>query len=274
MRVFFKTGSTVSEITKEIGRYKSETYLLTFSAGDYLYISTDFPLNHFYVKIGDVVNLETAALSIDYWSNEDWKPVVNINDYTDAFSNSGFIEFTPDRDENWTLDDTNDNGNFIDGLEDIVVYDQYWTRIKVNNNLTSGIELQFIGNIFSDDEDLYAEYPIFDDAEFLSCFDSGKTDWQEQHAKAAELMIQDLKRKKVILGAEQILDRDILRPASVCKVAEIIYKAFGKDYTDQLADARIEYGKRIDLSQFIVDKNNNAIKEHKEVITRQGFLRR
>lgn len=274
MRVFFKEGSNVLEITKQITRYKSDTYLMSLATTDAIYIASDFPLNHFFVKMGAAKNLVASELVIDYWSANGWVPVVHINDYTESFSQSGFIEFTPDRDEHWTRENTNSSGQSVDDLESITVYDKYFTRIKVGTTLTDNIELEFIGNLFSEDEDLYSEFPIFNDASFLSCFESGKIDWQEQHVKAADLIIQDLKRKGIICGPEKILERDILLPASVCKVAEIIFNAFGKDYEDQLNRARKEYEKRLDLSQYMVDTNNNGIKDAVDVQYKQGWLSR
>jgi hypothetical protein len=274
MRVFFKEGSNVLEISKQINRYKSDTYLMSLSTSDGIYIASDYPLNHFYIKMGAVKNESPSNVIIDYWSASGWNPVVHQNDYTEAFSQSGFIEFTPDRDASWTLSNSNSNGQNITGLENITVYDKYWTRITVDADLDDNIELEFIGNIFSDDEDLFSEFPIFNDSNFLSCFESGKTDWQEQHVKAADLIIQDLKRKGIIMGPEKILDRDVLLPASVCKVAEIIFNAFGKEYEDQIKRARNEYDKRLDLSNYLVDTNNNGIMEAVDVSYKQGWLSR
>lgn len=275
MRVFFKSGSTVSEITKKVNRYKEEAYAMTMTTSDYLYLSTDFPMNHFFIKLGSVVNLITTDIDIEYWDGREWKSTVHINDYTEAFKQTGFIEFTPDRDFSWAMDDTNGKGsNDITGLESITVYDQFWIRISVNANLTSAIELEYIGNLFSDDSDLYAEFPIFNSSEFLECFETGKTTWEEQHVKAADLIIQDMIRRNIIISPEQILDRNILMPASVQKVAEIIFNAFGKDYVDQLERARNEFRLRMDLSKFVIDDNSNGIKDAKEMGVNQGWLSR
>ena len=274
MRVFFKEGSSVLEITEEINRYKSDTYLLSMANSDAIYIASDFPLNHFYIKMGSVLNESAASMFIDYWSSQGWVPVVNKNDHTEALSKSGFVEFTPDIDEGWKRENTNSSGQSITGLETISVYGMYWTRVQFSANLDNNIELEYIGHKFSDDYDLFAEYPLFNDSTFLTGFESGKIDWEEQHIRAADLIIQDLKRKRIILGSEQILDRGILSPASVSKVAELIFNAFGKDYRDQRDDSRKEYDSRMDLSQYVVDTNNDAIKGVVDIETRQGWVSR
>ena len=274
MRIFFKESSVITEISKQINKYKNDTYIMSMGTSDALYIASDFPFNHLFVKMGSVKNAVNTSINIQYWGGNDWEDVVHINDYTNAFSNSGFIEFTPDRNESWIMESTNSVGQSILGLESITVYDKYWIKITPDLTLTNSIELEWIGNKFSDDYDLFSEFPIFNDSTFLTSFESGKTTWEEQHAKAAEIIIQDLKRKNVILGKEQILERDILLPASVVKVAEIIYNAFGKDYVEQRLAAKEEYLRRIDLSKYIVDTNNNGITDVVDVGYSQGWLSR
>ena len=273
MRVLFKDVSSISEITKQINKFKSDTYQMIMTPDDAIYISSDFPLNHFYVKMGELTNGIDSEMLVEYWSNIGWAPVANLNDYTYSLNGSGFIEFTPSKDESWLRQDTNSQGSLITDLESIKIYDQHWIKISFSIELEQ-VDIEWIGNKFSDDYDLFSEYPIFNDETFLTSYEAGKTTWEEQHVKAAELIIQDLKRKNIILGAEQILDRDILMPAAVSKVAEIIFNAFGNDYRQQRDDAKLEYAKRIDLSKFVIDTNGNAIKDHSDVVATQGWLSR
>lgn len=274
MRVLFKDVSSISEITKQINKFKSDTYQMNMTPNDAIYISSDFPLNHFYVKVGEIGNIEDSQMTIEYWSNLGWAPVANLNDYTYSLAESGFVEFTPNKDESWLREDTNSQGSLIADLESIKIYDQHWIKITFSQTLTQDIELEWIGSKFSDDDDLFSEYPIFNDSTFLTSFEAGKIDWEEQHVKAASLIIQDLKKKNVIMGPEQVLDRSIMLPASVCKTAEIIFNAFGKDYNDQRLAAKNEYDRRIDLSAYAVDTNNNGILDAVDVQSKQGWLSR
>jgi len=274
MRIFIKEGSAIKEVSKTLNSYTSGTTIATITSMDAIYLAVDFPMNHFYLKMGTVLNAESSVMSVQYWNGEDWISSVHVNDYTDALSNSGMVEFTPDRDEAWMRDDTNDNGNEITDLESIKVYDKYWIKIKFSASLTAAIELLWIGILFSTDSDLFSEFPIFNDSSFMLAFKVGKTSWEEQHVKAAELIIQDLKRRNVIIGPEQILEYNLLLPASVCKTAEIIYNAFGNDYLSQRDSARAEYKQRCDLSKFILDTNNNGIIDHYEVSESQGWMSR
>lgn len=264
MRIF----KNATEITKEVSRFDSLVYKLNYSIGDFIYIASDFPFNHTFIKLGAVKNLITSTMKVEYYTTT-WEQVVELRDETNGLKQDGFIEFTPNRNFGWA--------QTVDSSEagvSTVVYNKYWTRVSFNQNLTADVELSFIGNKFSDDEDLFSEFPVFNDANFLTAFKAGKTSWEEQHLKAAELIIQDLQKKQVIFGKEQILDRVKFLSASVCKVAEIIFTAFGNDYIEQRKIAKEEYSKRLDLSQYNIDLNGSGNLEPMEIQARSNWLSR
>lgn len=263
MRIFHNN----IEITKEVTRLDSSNSVLNYTSGDFIYISSDLPFNHLFIK-QSVHNDVAAVMSVEYYA-AGWVPVIELNDETNGLFVDGFVEFTPNKNNGWTMEPYSTNVGLTK-----MIYDKYWVRISFDVTLKVTTALSFIGNKFSDDTDLFFEYPIFNNANFLTAFKSGKTDWEEQHVKAAELIIADLQKKSVILGAGQILDRKSFIGASVCKVAEIIYTAFGNDYVDQKKEALSEYYKRLNLSQYSVDANNDAILEPLEQQSRQGWLSR
>lgn len=273
MRIFHKSGSVITEFTETVKKFSPDAKNITILNGESLYIAADFPFNHLYFNLGDGVNAQPVNVLIEYFSQSDWVPAAYKIDSTSGLSRSGFIEFTPDRDESWSRESTNYGGNLIADLSTITVYDMYWTKITFDADLDP-VDFNWVGNLFSNDTDLFSEFPIFADDTFLNAFYAGKLDWKEQHVKASELIIQELKRKNIIFGAEQILDRDIFMPASVSKAAEIIYNAFGRDYNDNRDNARKEYDKRMDLSKYVVDTNDNGIKEPYELKSTQGWLSR
>jgi hypothetical protein len=274
MRIFYKTGSTIAELSNTLNKYASGTSTLDILSTDSFYIASDFPLNNFYVKVGTTPNIVTAAMNISYWSGNSFANAVFVNDYTDSFKNSGFVEFTPDKSAQWNSSNSNHSGQSIPELSTIIVYDKFWTKITFDADLTELLTLDWIGNLFSTDEDLFSEYPIFDDANYLASFKTGKTTWEEQAVRAAELIIADLIRKKVIVGREQILDRTKFIDASICKVAELIYNSFGNDYVEQRKAAKEEYMRRLDIEQYNVDLNGDAILDKREVSSSQGWLSR
>jgi len=256
------------EITKELVRLNGVHVDIDYVLGDFIYIASDLPFNHFYLKIAAPANNIAATMKVEYYGSN-WTEVVDLKDETNALFNDGFVEFTPNKDAAWSR--VSSSADF--GLTKIV-YDKYWLRISFDATLKANCELSFLGNKFSDDIDLFHEYPIFNNADFLTAFEAGKGDWEVQHVKAAELIIQDLIKKRVIIAPEQILDRRKFIGASVCKTAEIIYSAFGNDYLTQKKEAQDEYHRRLDISQYSVDTNSNAILEPVENQIRQGWLSR
>ena len=256
------------EITKELIRLNGTHADVDYTLGDFIYIASDLPFNHFFLKIAPPANNVNATMKVEYYGSS-WNEVVDLKDETNALFNDGYVEFTPNRNAGWSR--VSSSADF--GLTK-VVYDQYWIRISFDATLKTNCELSFLGSKFSDDVDLFHEYPIFDNADFLTAFETGKADWEEQHVKAAEIIIADLIKKRVIISQEQILDRRKFIGASVCKVAEIVFTAFGNDYIEQKREAAAEYIKRLDLSQYSVDSNSNAILEPRELQTRQGWLSR
>jgi hypothetical protein len=263
MRIFHNTN----EITKKVSRLDTDAYSMDYVAGDYLYIASDFPFNHFYLSLGADVNLISASMSIEYY-NSGWNSVIELVDDTASLSASGNVEFTPNRNSVWSM--LTDSSVLAVGK---TLYNKYWMRVSFNATLET-VDFAFIGNKFSDDTDLFSEYPLFDDSNFLTSFKTGKTSWEEQHIKAADLIIQDLQKKSVIITEGQILDRKKFVNASVCKVAEILFSSFGNDYEAQRKIAANEYSARLNLSQYSIDTNGNAILDPDEVRASSGWLSR
>lgn len=274
MRVFYKDSLEIAEITNLVKRVDSESFPMSYVKGDYIYLLSDLPFNHFYLSIGDVVNYVSANMKVEYYTLNKWIEVVNINDLTNGLEKSGHVDFTPDRQESWYLGSTKDVNDSILDLETIRVYDVYAVRISFDADLAEGVNLNYLGHNFSDDIDLYSEFPIFNDMDFLTSFKSGKTSWEEQSIKAADIIIKDLKAKNVIMGAGQILDRSLFTNASIHKTAELIFSSFGNDYQTQKSEARKEYTARMNMKIFNVDKDNNAIPSAVENTYSQGWLSR
>jgi len=279
-RILFSDNGTLIDESVDLNNYHSGDMTFSFvSADDALYIGSDLPFNHLFIKLtSGSVNAETSTMIVQYWDDDQWRNTVELIDETASggatLAQDGFITFTPDKDYLWTRESTNYSGEEITGLTSVTIYDLYWIKITTSADLTADVKIEWIGQKFSNDEDLYSEYPEFNNTNFKAAFESGKSTWEEQHVRAAGLIVQDLFKKGVISGKEQILERDQFMPASVCKVAEIIYNSMGDDYKDQRDAARKEYYSRIGKISFRVDKNNNAIQDETEKSATTGYLER
>lgn len=272
-RVIYSDNGTLTDLTTNLENYHSGTY--TFSgftaAEDYIYIGNIVPFNHFYLKMA-TASIASTTMSIHYWTGNSWQAVVETIDETSGLTQDGFVTFVPDRDHAWVDGNTNGQGRQVTGLTSVTIYDKYWIRISFNNDLTANSIISWVGQKFSNDNDLGSEYPDLTRSNVLTAFESGKTDWEEQHVRAAEIIVDTLITKNVIFAKGQILERRSFMLPSVSKVAEVIYNSFGDDYSDQKKDARNEFEKRMDKSIFDVDSNLDGELTYREMTNRQGYM--
>ena len=258
-RVIYDNNGTLNDFTYSLNDFYSDVQAFSFvAAEDKFYIGSILPFNNIYIGMGAVVIAETSAMSLKIWDGSTWNSAVEINDGTAAggatLAQSGVVRFVPDKDKSWSIDDTTE----ITELSAITIYDRYWVQLSMSADLTTSVELNWVGNIFSDDNALGAEFPDLVRSEVIATFEAGKTNWNEQHQVAATIIEKDLISKGKIQNSNQILTIEDLELASVQKVAGIIYNALGDDYTDQYIAAEKEYRIRISKSYVKVDQNNDG----------------
>lgn len=277
MRALYSDNGSLIDVTASLENYNSGALTMSYVTGeDYLYLGNDYPFNHFYLKMGTPVNAIAANMNIEYWGPNGWVNTVETIDQTGGLFTSGFVDFTPSKLYNWTCKDTTE----ITGLTSVTIYDLYWIRVSFNFTLTPSILINWVGNLFSNDDDLYSEYPLFNRSVLLNYFINGKTNWEEQHVKAAEVLVKDLKSEGHIVDPGQIMSRKDYRLASVAKTAQIIFTPMGDDYSDQLETATKDYWQRLNVGVHKVDNNKTAIldkdeKKYRDVgIASVGIVRR
>jgi len=275
MRIIYSDAGTLSDISNELVKFRAGSYTVdSFATTNYLYIGQRAPFNHFFVKMGATVNSNPTQMVVHYWDGTVWVQAVDVRDLTSGLSQDGIVEFYPNKNKGWVRETTNFDGDVVTGLEDIVIYDLFWARISFTDVLDNDVILKFIGQKFSDDDDLVTEYPDLIRSSVLTRFETGKTSWEEQHVRAAEIIEQDLIQKRVITDKGQILARESYALASIHKVAEIIYGAMGDDYADQKLAARNEYKDRMDKVIYNVDESEDAILDPFETKKQQGWFTR
>lgn len=278
-RFFFSQNGTLIDYSTALDSYVSASKPFNFVANqDAFYIGSRIPFNHIYFKISFSAPpnpILSSNLIVKYYSTgNNWTSVVETIDETLGFNQSGFVTFTPNRQAGWNMASTNYGGTTIPGLSTITVYDMYWLKITVTNDLAAETLINWAGNLFSDDDDLAGEFPDFAKTTVLTSFQSGKEDWQEQAVIAGKIIAKDLVNKGVIIDKGQILNRQDYREASVMKTAEIIYRALGDDFNDQRIQCSEEYKKRLTLKIHKVDLNNNATEDVMERQQDTYFLSR
>jgi hypothetical protein len=279
-RIIFSDNGTLIDFSTALAEYKSQTKTFSLvAAEDAIYIGSKFPFNHLYFKLS-AFNTSPSDVSIAVWDNKDWKDVVEVIDETvvsgASFGQSGHIAWVPNKQKGWGQDDTvKSNGDEnITGLGDITIYEKYWLKMTFSADLDEDVILNWVGNLFSDDDDLETEYSNLVRAAVLEGFQSGKTDWEEQHVKAAEFIIKHLINNKVILTKDQILERRDYVDAAVSRVAAMIFNSYGDDGENDKADAMKDFYSRINAAVFSIDRNTNAREDRQEIEQKEGLIKR
>lgn len=274
-RIIFINNSEEKDISRELAKFDSLESSLSITSDDNLYIGTRLPFNHFFIEIEDGnAELNKPEFTIETWDGDRWRQCFDIIDGTNGLSQSGHIEFTPDREWQWWRYDTNYSNSVIEDLKNFKIYDKYWLKISFSENLSENIKIKYIGNKFSDDVDLKLEYPDLLRTSVLEAFETNKTNWNGQHFRAAEIVIKDLIDIGVIEEKGQILNWRDYTDAAIHKVAEIAFNSFGSSYTDNSVTARREYQDRISKRIHRVDRNKNAIEDPEESFNITGFMNR
>lgn len=266
-RVILKKGGVLTDITADANDYISGVVAFDLAPGDALFLGSDLPFNHRYFKVV-TANSAASKIQMSYWTNAQWTNAVDMFDLTSVggktLAQSGIIAWTPDiQGLQWGY---TWQTSAITDLASLKIYNLWWARITVTDQLSAGTQIGFIGHKFSEDEDLFSEYPEFNQSAFYKVFSSeaGKADWSRQAFVAAEYIIQDLRDRGVVTNAGQILDWRVFRHASVHKIAEMIFRALGDDYKDKLARATAAYRLAKDIKAFDVDVNKTAIPDESD----------
>jgi hypothetical protein len=198
-------------------------------------------------------------------SSVDFESVLDVVDETYGFTRSGFIYFTPNRSSAWTASDTIN----ITELSTFDIRNRYWVKIA---GTFSALEINWIGQIFSNDDDLKDEFPDLCETEMFTAL--GTTSHKLLHIRAGELIINQLKTKNIIYSESQLLERTDYRAASVMKVAELIYFSLGDAYIEKMNECRKEYNDRLSKTQPKIDERNTAEEVRTSGTTSMGRLYR
>lgn len=272
-RIVFSDNEVIEDISIDLNNYHSGVFTKAIVASeDYLYVGARLPFNSVYF-IMSAGNENSGSISVDYWDGHDWRATVDVLDETNGFANDGHVTFTPDRDRLWHREHTNYNNERVDGLGDVVIYNQYWARFSISHD-TSAIGIKWVGDLFCSDDDIYSEYPELASTNAKESFEANKTSWQEQIVIASRMCVNELINKQIIKGGEQILNWRDYTLAAVSKTVQLIFAGFGPDYEKPRIDARNEFSSRITKKIHRVDLDKDAIESVFESQNETGFLKR
>lgn len=216
------------------------------------YVGKKAPFNNFFLWL-DTANTNSVSMAVSYWDGNAWIPVVDLLDGTFGASQSGVVQFSPNKDNQWQIeDDTSSNGPT--GLDTFTIYDMYWLKVSFSGDLSASTTIKQLNYKFAEDADILMKDT--DINEFLASFN--QTDWTPQILQASIEVANDFKRKKLILDEGQILRFDDVAIPTAYKALFIIYLNLGSSYKEK----RDEIAKLYDSSYtglYTIDRNNNAV---------------
>lgn len=275
-RVIYSDDGTLSDFSVALNNYHAGTgTIAAFNASeDYIYIGSRWPFNSFYMAVS-TANTASTTLSIDYWDGNQWQSAVDVIDRTNGLQQDGLITFVPDDSESgWVREDTvrRDGSEQVTGLQGVTIYDHFWLRLSYSNDLDPNTALKWLKYNFITDDDLYAEYRVFNNTSLLTRWQSGKTTWEEQIVTASNLVVDELVKNGVITSGNQLLDWSKMEAVAIPKTAEVIFNGLGDDYDDDRIKARNEFKSRSANKVFHVDFNGDARLNNFELNLRPGHF--
>lgn len=280
-RILAKVSGSIQDWSKDLNNIYagSRTVGALAFAGpgtDKLYIGGDLPFNHRYLEVG-TVNAVASVASVELWNGKEWKAALDETDYSDlsgaSLAQSAILQWNPDPRETWNRAKTEDISDLSTGP---AIFDMYWARISFTANLTAGTTLKYVGHRFASEDQMSGRYPELVKSASRAQFAAGKTSWNDQLIEASEVVIRDLRQKRLILGPGQILGWEIFSEACVHKAAELIYTAFFSTQSDKWMSARKLYDEAmqaVSIGQGI-DQDNDARVGESERFGTVGLVRR
>ncbi len=284
IRLLHEDNTTLEDKTVDVNNYYSGTPTMDIvAADDYVYIGSRFPFNHLYFKFG-TANTAASTITLTVWDGSAWASTKELFDETlssgASWGQNGYISWSTDKATAWGREDTQDASGteLVTGLGSLQIYDHYWIRLAFSADLDAGTTLSWVGHLFSDDNHLGAKYPDLVRTNTMNGWDDtdSKSSWEEQHVTAAKEILQELKTKKVIFGAGNILDKSDFRWAAVHKVAEMAYDGMGTSFEDNAVKAMTKYNEALinAIGSAVIDKDMDAQPDRDELGFKQGKLTR
>lgn len=270
-RVIWENNTTLTDISLEMNDLFSGTKTIDFvAADDYLYIGSDLPFNHRYFQISSA-NASASVASVAIWDGSTWNNAVDVLDQTSVsgatMAQSGIMSWTTDMNKSWVCEESTEN---IAALSTLKIYDMYWVRIGFSGNWTGSTALQYVGHRFSDDNILTAIYPDLARTSVKTAHTSGKTNWNEQHVIAAEAIIAQLRKGRIVSSGSQIFGWEMFQLAGAHKVAQIVYASFGEAKVEERDEAKKQYEEA--MNQIVFNNQDKNADGHLDQSERFGSV--
>jgi hypothetical protein len=242
---------------------------------DYIYLAKHFPWNNFFIK-GSTFNTVAANLNIEYWSGEGngWKTAVDILDGTVVngvpLARNGVIQFSPQVGFIWHRVADSKDEPMPFGLESLNITNAYWLRISYDASLDASTAIETISYAFTRSQQLDILDTQID--EFMTSFKAGKTDWDDEIMVASIQVVNELKRRGLVVSEGQVLRFDEVTMAADYRTLILIYKNLGPGFNEKKEEAWKEYEYCLNTTRWTFDKDFDATVDSGEIKNRVGKL--
>lgn len=276
IRLFYGDDGTLTDYSLAGQEKNTDIPMPIVAAEDYLYIGQHLPSNNMFFEVS-TANDQASVMTVEYWSNNAWVPMVDLLDATSvsgvSLARSGTVQWLVDREEPWTmvLDSSGGQSQAPDELSSIEIYNLYWLRIKFSADLNAGTTLDRITYKFTTEDRLEELDP--DLSEYRTSWDASKTDWLDQILIGSEHVWHDFKSRSLISGPQQILRFEDVCLGAAYRTLAVIYGALGPEFTEKRENALANYNSAVESSRMVLDRNFSGKAERAEVITRLGVYR-
>ena len=264
-RVLIVKPAGIDDITKDVNQLLSGTAQISLAATtDYIYFGSFLPFNQKYFDFS-LGNGTVASLKIEVYDGSVWQQSQDIIDYTEnlgaPFSRSGTVQFNVEDDESYGVIGNSDEIPELSNYKEI--YSKSWVRFSFDQDVT--FSLRYIGSKFASHADFVGEYPLLRNEALLNAWEENKTTWKNELIKASEYVIQDLKKRKIIVERSQVVEASVLFEPTIHRAAMTVFSGLGvKNYMEEYKNASESYLSSMDLDKFEQDANGNGQKDRFE----------
>ncbi len=267
LEIIHDANGTMTSYKNEAADFARDSFTIALDKdNDYLYIGFNKPFYNLYVEL-ETANTNANSFTAEYYDDEGSWSSLTLLDETKGFTRSGFIQWRKNLGLKYE-----DSSNNIEEWDETTVngVEAYYIRLRPSATHSS-TAVRGIGLVFSDDQDLAAEF--YGISDYLSSRDS----FILVHASARDKLIQDLTDKGAFNtgydGQELLTPFDIfrieeLRLASTYLALSLIFENASDDPDGNLANKAITYRERyqriISKAQVTHDIDDDGIMEDGE----------
>jgi hypothetical protein len=261
IRLLRKDDSVVSDYSLDNQDDSLEFNAELIVGEDAFYLGKRMRFNNFFVHLG-TANASSVNMKVSLWDGSEFVEANDVLDASKGLKQSGVVQFAPDENQVWQIEDTDD----IAELSDYNIDNMYWIKIEFDASVDAGTTIKEIGYAFTTSQQLKQIDACVDD--YLSHFN--QSDWIPQIMLASLELAIDLKARGLIVDEGQIIRFDDFSLAAAYKSIELIYFNLGPDFDERRKIIINKYKHSLKTRRMTIDLDGDGQEDTTE---RNGRIR-